>query len=173
MFLDETFFSAVFNITYTSLRVLSQHFVGILDNLSVAVLRQRRDESQSTIYKHGFHIGFKGNYAGSKEHKYFINNHLSFRVMYRKDLETDSIRIVGFEVTPNSHEYKEWDEKNPQWTTCKQNTKNIIQGSIVPQEVDTNKEVRVTEGLDSLVSGDLDFVLRKDRAKCYRSQSGK
>ncbi|GKE60957.1 transmembrane 9 superfamily member 7, partial [Tanacetum coccineum] len=38
----------------------------------------------------------------SKEEKYFINNHLSFRVMYHKDLETDSTRIVGFEVTPNS-----------------------------------------------------------------------
>lgn len=37
----------------------------------------------------------------SKEEKYFINNHLSFRVMYHKDLETDSARIVGFEVTPN------------------------------------------------------------------------
>ena len=37
----------------------------------------------------------------SKEEKYFINNHLSFRVMYHKDPETDSARFVGFEVTPN------------------------------------------------------------------------
>lgn len=37
----------------------------------------------------------------SKAEKYFINNHLSFRVMYHRDLETDSARIVGFEVTPN------------------------------------------------------------------------
>lgn len=100
----------------------------ILDNLPVAVLRQRRDGSQSTTYEHGFRVGFKGNYAGvssaaegscyswmpwniwslciylllqSKEEKYFINNHLSFRVMYHKDPETDSARIVGFEVTPN------------------------------------------------------------------------
>ncbi|GKD21026.1 transmembrane 9 superfamily member 7-like protein, partial [Tanacetum coccineum] len=74
----------------------------ILDNLPVAVLRQRRDESQSTTYEHGFRVGFKGNYAGSKEDKYFINDHLSFRVMYHEDLETDSARIVVFEVTPNS-----------------------------------------------------------------------
>nr|GEZ03826.1 hypothetical protein [Tanacetum cinerariifolium] len=89
--------------------------LGILDNLSVVVLRQRRDESQSTTYEHGLRVGFKGNYVGSKEDKYFINNHLSFRVMYHKDLETDSARIIGFEVTPNSinQEYKEWDEKNP------------------------------------------------------------
>lgn len=39
----------------------------------------------------------------SKEEKYFINNHLSFRVMYHKDLETDAARIVGFEVTPNRY----------------------------------------------------------------------
>ncbi|GJW94681.1 ribonuclease H-like domain-containing protein [Tanacetum coccineum] len=70
--------------------------------LTFAVLRQRHDGSQSTIYEHGFRIGFKGNDAASKEEKYFINNHLSFRVMYHKDLETDSARIVGFEVTPNS-----------------------------------------------------------------------
>lgn len=37
----------------------------------------------------------------SKEEKYFINNHLSFRVMYHKDPESDTARIVGFEVTPN------------------------------------------------------------------------
>ena len=36
----------------------------ILDNLPVAVLRQRRDGSPSTTYEHGFRVGFKGNYAG-------------------------------------------------------------------------------------------------------------
>ena len=36
----------------------------ILDNLPVAVLRQRRDGSQSTTYEHGFRVGFKGNYDG-------------------------------------------------------------------------------------------------------------
>ncbi|OMO70796.1 hypothetical protein CCACVL1_18656 [Corchorus capsularis] len=118
----------------------------ILDNLPVAVLRQRRDGSQSTTYEHGFRVGFKGNYAGSKEEKYFINNHLSFRVMFHRDTETDAARIVGFEVTPNSinHEYKEWDEKNPQVTTCNKDTKNLIQGSTVPQEVDVDKEVVFT-----------------------------
>lgn len=36
----------------------------VLDNLPVAVLRQRRDGSQSTTYEHGFRVGFKGNYQG-------------------------------------------------------------------------------------------------------------
>ncbi|CAK7356852.1 unnamed protein product [Dovyalis caffra] len=118
----------------------------ILDNLPVAVLRQRRDGSQSTTYEHGFRVGFKGNYAGSKEEKYFINNHLSFRVMYHRDPETESARIVGFEVTPNSvnHEYKEWDDNDPQLTTCNKDTKKLIQGSTVPQEVDVGKEIVFT-----------------------------
>ncbi|KZV28094.1 transmembrane 9 superfamily member 4 [Dorcoceras hygrometricum] len=36
----------------------------ILDNLPVAVIRQRRDGSTSTTYEHGFRVGFIGNYAG-------------------------------------------------------------------------------------------------------------
>ncbi|CDY23803.1 BnaA01g21540D [Brassica napus] len=118
----------------------------ILDNLPVAVLRQRRDGSQSTTYEHGFRVGFKGSYEGSKEEKYFIHNHLSFRVMYHRDQESDSARIVGFEVTPNSilHEYKEWDENNPQLTTCNKDTKNLIQGNTVPQEVEQGKEIVFT-----------------------------
>lgn len=43
-----------------------------------------------------------------------------------------------------NHEYKDWDEKNPQLTTCNQNTKNIMQGSTVPQEVETDKDVVFT-----------------------------
>ncbi|KAL6559964.1 Transmembrane 9 superfamily member 7 [Orobanche gracilis] len=118
----------------------------ILDNLPVAVLRKRRDGITSTTYEHGFRVGFKGNYAGSKEEKYFIHNHLSFRVMYHKDPETDSARIVGFEVSPVSinHEFKEWDDKNPNVPTCNQNTKNLDQGSTVPQEVDKDKDIVFT-----------------------------
>ncbi|CAM8938097.1 unnamed protein product [Rhodiola kirilowii] len=117
----------------------------ILDNLPVAVLRQRKDERQSKTYEHGFRVGFKTKYGGSKKETYFINNHLSFKVMYHKDPESDLSRIVGFEVTPMSihHEYKEWDEKNPQLVTCNSNTKNIIQGS-TPQEVDAGKEIVFT-----------------------------
>ncbi|KAK1435084.1 hypothetical protein QVD17_00844 [Tagetes erecta] len=37
-------------------------------------------------------------YARTKEEKYFINNHLTFTVKYHKDPQTDSARIVGFEV---------------------------------------------------------------------------
>jgi transmembrane 9 superfamily protein 2/4 len=36
----------------------------ILDNLPVAVLRQRKDGIQSTTYEHGYRVGFKGSYEG-------------------------------------------------------------------------------------------------------------
>ncbi|KAI3512539.1 hypothetical protein L1887_19855 [Cichorium endivia] len=82
----------------------------------------------------------------SEDAKYFINNHLSFRVMYQKDPENNSARIVGFEVTPTSikHEYKEWGEKNRQLTMCNQNSEKIIQGSTKPQEVATGEDVLFT-----------------------------
>uniref|UniRef100_A0A251UUG8 Transmembrane 9 superfamily member n=2 Tax=Helianthus annuus TaxID=4232 RepID=A0A251UUG8_HELAN len=68
---------------------------------------------------------------------------LSFRVIYHKNPDTDSARIVGFEVTPHSisHEYTEW---GPQITTCNKDTKNIIRGSTIPQTVDTDTEVVFT-----------------------------
>ncbi|KAF3785808.1 Transmembrane 9 superfamily member 7 [Nymphaea thermarum] len=96
----------------------------ILDNLPVAVIRKRRDGSKT--YEHGFLVGFRASYSGSKEEKYFINNHLQFKVIV-------------------NHEYKQpWDEKNPQLITCGTDSKNIIQGSTVPQEVEADKEVIFT-----------------------------
>ncbi|KAL6140745.1 hypothetical protein ACLB2K_059041 [Fragaria x ananassa] len=139
----------------------------ILDNLPVAVLRQRRDGSPSTTYEHGFSVGFKGNYAGRKEEKYFINNHLSFRVMYHKDPETDSARIVGFEfsymplVCSINHEYKEWDEQNTQLVTCNKDTKNLPPGSTVPQEVDKDKEIVFTFDV-SFKESDIKWASRWD-----------
>uniref|UniRef100_A0A7N0V032 Transmembrane 9 superfamily member n=1 Tax=Kalanchoe fedtschenkoi TaxID=63787 RepID=A0A7N0V032_KALFE len=118
----------------------------ILDNLPVAVLKQQRNGSPATTYEHGFLVGFKGSYQGRKDEKYFINNHLSFRVMYHRDSDTDSARIVGFEVTPISihHQHERWDEKFPNLTTCNANTKNLVQASTVPQEVEAGKEVIFT-----------------------------
>lgn len=118
----------------------------ILDNLPVAVPRQRRDGVQQPSYEHGYRVGFKGSYAnGNKDEKHFIHNHLSFKVMYHSDVETEEARIVGFEVIPSSvnHEYKEWDEKNMKLLTCTPGTK-LLPGSHSPQEVDTDKEIVFT-----------------------------
>uniref|UniRef100_A0A7C8ZPH8 Transmembrane 9 superfamily member n=1 Tax=Opuntia streptacantha TaxID=393608 RepID=A0A7C8ZPH8_OPUST len=131
----------------------------ILDNLPVAVIRQRRD-GQAKVYEHGFRVGFKGKYTGTKEEKYFIHNHLIFKVMYHKDPETDVARIVGFEVTPHSiaHEYKEWKDKNTQLATC---TKNILQSGTPPQEVDTDKDIVFTYDV-SFEESDIKWASRWD-----------
>ncbi|XP_074580505.1 transmembrane 9 superfamily member 7-like [Curcuma longa] len=103
----------------------------ILDNLPLAVPRQRRDGSQIHSYENGFRVGYKG-----RDNKYYLNNHLSFRVMYHKDAESDDFRIVGFEATPSSvkHDYTVWDDKNPKVSSCTSDSK-ISPGSNLPQEV--------------------------------------
>lgn len=105
-------------------------FGRILDNLPLIVPVRRPDQELSTVYQHGFYVGLRGQYAGvssraiticttlglfyekcsdhfflsnhlqSKDEKHFINNHLTFTVKFHKDPETDSSRIVGFEVKP-------------------------------------------------------------------------
>ncbi|XP_039684154.1 transmembrane 9 superfamily member 8 [Medicago truncatula] len=79
----------------------------ILDNLPLVVPIKRVDQD-STVYQLGFHVGLKGQYGGSKEEKFFIDNHLAFTVKYHRDSLTESARIVGFEVKPFSvkHEYE-------------------------------------------------------------------
>ncbi|KAF8401825.1 hypothetical protein HHK36_012771 [Tetracentron sinense] len=59
----------------------------ILVKLPVAVLRQRRDGNKMTTYEYGFRVGFRGNYTGRKDEKYFP--------------ETDLACIVDFDATPN------------------------------------------------------------------------
>ncbi|WOL09070.1 transmembrane 9 superfamily member 7-like [Canna indica] len=100
----------------------------ILDNLPVAFPRKRDGITPS--YERGFRVGNK------IKDKYIINNHLSFKVMYHKDPESEDARIVGFEVIPSSvkHEYGEWDDKNPKVKTCTADIK-LTPGSNALQEV--------------------------------------
>ncbi|EEF46872.1 transmembrane 9 superfamily member 8 [Ricinus communis] len=119
----------------------------ILDNLPLVVPRQRLDQESPTIYQLGYHVGLKGQYSGSKEERYFINNHLAFTVKYHRDLQTDSARIVGFEVKPLSvkHEYEgKWNEEKTRLITCDANAKHIVVNSNTPQEVEEKKEVIFT-----------------------------
>uniref|UniRef100_A0A0C9S7R3 Transmembrane 9 superfamily member n=1 Tax=Wollemia nobilis TaxID=56998 RepID=A0A0C9S7R3_9CONI len=119
----------------------------ILDNLPVAVPRQRADGSPVTSYEHGFRVGFKASYTGNPEERYFVHNHLMFDVKFHKDAETDSARIVGFEVTPYSvkHEFEQpLVEKNPHLTTCNPNTKHYVSYTDAPQEVEEGKEIIFT-----------------------------
>nr|XP_009759802.1 PREDICTED: putative phagocytic receptor 1a [Nicotiana sylvestris]XP_016509530.1 PREDICTED: transmembrane 9 superfamily member 10-like [Nicotiana tabacum] len=71
----------------------------ILDNIPL-VMPIKRPDLDTTVYQHGFHVGLKGQYAGSNEEKHFIHNHLTFAVKFHKDPQTDVARVVGFEVRP-------------------------------------------------------------------------
>ncbi|KAL8493043.1 hypothetical protein ACS0TY_024302 [Phlomoides rotata] len=121
----------------------------ILDNLPLVVPYKRAD-IDSLIYQHGFDVGYKLQYAGSTDAKYFIQNHLAFTVKYHKDEETDAARIVGFEVRPFSvkHGYGgKWDGKN-RLTTCDPHAKRTVTSSESPQEVEDKMEIIFTYDVD-------------------------
>ncbi|XP_020585765.1 transmembrane 9 superfamily member 7-like [Phalaenopsis equestris] len=135
----------------------------ILDNLPVAVPRQRRDGIQAPSYEHGFRVGYKDILvAGTKDEKYYINNHLSFTVKYHKDAESEDARIVGFEVIPSSvhHEFSEGDDKNLKLLTCNPNTK-IAPGTHAPQEVTADADIVFTYDV-TFQSSELKWASRWD-----------
>eukprot|EP00250_Pteridium_aquilinum_P010150 c19180_g1_i1 orf=176-2110(+) len=122
----------------------------ILDNLPVAIKRERRDGSSNLFfYERGFPVGFKpknGDVA-KEEEKYFIYNHLAFEVLYHLDSESGTSRVVGFQVMPYSvhHEYdKPWDPTKPRFTTCNQNSKVYVTNSMPPQAVEEGQEIIFT-----------------------------
>uniref|UniRef100_A0A7N0TCH8 Transmembrane 9 superfamily member n=1 Tax=Kalanchoe fedtschenkoi TaxID=63787 RepID=A0A7N0TCH8_KALFE len=122
----------------------------ILDNLPLVVPVERLDHDPTPIYQLGFHVGVKGQYMNTKEERHFIYNHLSFVVKYHKDIQSDSARIVGFEVKPFSvrHEYEgDWNEKN-RLKTCDPHAKQLVTNSNNPQEVEDNKEIIFTYDVD-------------------------
>ncbi|KAI5070332.1 hypothetical protein GOP47_0014675 [Adiantum capillus-veneris] len=121
----------------------------ILDNLPVAIKRERHDGSVNAyFYDEGFPVGYKSKSSETgKEDKYFLHNHLSFEVLFHLDPETATSRIVGFEVIPYSinHEYDgPWDASKPKLTTCNQNLKMSIANNMLPQEVEGGQEIIFT-----------------------------
>lgn len=125
------------SLIFISLEYL-QFFDRILDNLPLVVPIQWQDQASRPVYQLGFHVGLKGQYAGSKEEKYFMHNHLSFVVKYHNDMQSEAARIVGFEVKPFSvkHTYEgKWTEKT-RLTTCDPQTKYTVTSSNTPQDVE-------------------------------------
>ncbi|XP_022134964.1 transmembrane 9 superfamily member 8-like [Momordica charantia] len=119
----------------------------ILDNLPLVFPIQRNDQESSIVYQHGFHVGLRGQYAGSKEEKHFIYNHLTFTVKIHKDQVTELSRIVGFEVKPFSvkHGYEgAWSGTNTRLTTCDPHAKRMVTNSETPQEVEDKNEIIFT-----------------------------
>ncbi|XP_038710979.1 transmembrane 9 superfamily member 8-like [Tripterygium wilfordii] len=135
----------------------------ILDNLPLVVPIKRSDQ-ESPVYQLGFYLGLKGQYSGSKVDRYFINNHLAFTVKYHKDLQTDSARIVGFEVKSFSvkHEYEgNWNDDKTRLTTCDPHAKHMVVNSNSPQEVEEKMEIIFTYDVE-FVPSDVKWASRWD-----------
>ncbi|GJN15513.1 hypothetical protein PR202_gb02434 [Eleusine coracana subsp. coracana] len=118
----------------------------ILDNLPLVVPIARQDKD-AVVYQGGYHVGVKGQYAGNKDEKYFIHNHLTFLVKYHKDETTELSRIVGFEVKPFSinHQFEgAWNDKQTRLTTCDPHANKVVINSDTPQEVEAGKEIIFT-----------------------------
>ena len=131
----------------------------ILDNLPVAMVRmlQNEDGEQLKTYERGFPVGFKAkidadgawvppDVAGG-DAKAFINNHVRFAVLYHKDENTDSARIVGFEAEPFSvkHTYeKPWNPEKPILETCNAHRMTYVSYDQPPQEAREGEEVIFT-----------------------------
>ncbi|XP_038695268.1 transmembrane 9 superfamily member 8-like [Tripterygium wilfordii] len=135
----------------------------ILDNLPL-VFPIRRSDQESPVYLLGYYLGLKGQYSGSKVDRYFINNHLAFTVKYHKDLQTDSARIVGFEVKSFSvkHEYEgNWNGDKTRLTSCDPQAKRMVINSNSPQEVEEKKEIIFTYDVE-FVPSDVKWASRWD-----------
>lgn len=118
----------------------------ILDNLPLVMPIRRGDQDTTPVYQLGYYVGLKGQYAGTKDEKHFIHNHLSFTVRYHTDHQTELSRIVGFEVKPFSvkHEYEgEWSE-NTRLTSCDPHANRLVTSSTNPQEVEEKQEIIFT-----------------------------
>ncbi|KAL7587717.1 transmembrane 9 superfamily member 10 isoform X1 [Lactuca sativa] len=120
----------------------------ILDNLPlvVPITKSEQEQDSHVQYHHGYFVGHKVWYAGMKEDKYLINNHLTFTVKFHKDPEFEYARIVGFEVKPFSvkHQYDgEWSD-DTRLTTCDPHAKKLVAGVDPPQEIEDKNEIIFT-----------------------------
>ncbi|CAI9298288.1 unnamed protein product [Lactuca saligna] len=120
----------------------------ILDNLPlvVPITKSEQEQDSHVQYHHGYFVGHKVWYAGMKEDRYLINNHLTFTVKFHKDPEFEYARIVGFEVKPFSvkHQYDgEWSD-DTRLTTCDPHAKKLVAGVDPPQEIEDKKEIIFT-----------------------------
>ncbi|KAL6012172.1 Transmembrane 9 superfamily member 8 [Asimina triloba] len=134
----------------------------VLDGLPL-VIPIRSRHLKSPLYMHGFHPGIMGQYAGSSEKRYFINNHLSFLVKFHREPQIDSVSIVGFEVKPFSvkHEYEgQWNNKSG-LRTCDIHAKQSVFSSSSPQEIQDKEEIIFTYDVDFQES-EVNWTSRRD-----------
>ncbi|KAL4458390.1 hypothetical protein ABPG75_013255 [Micractinium tetrahymenae] len=116
----------------------------ILDNLPIGMVLMRDDDGEQVkTYERGFPVGFMDDNDRS-----YLNNHLTFTILYHKDAATDLARIVGFEVEPYSvqHAYEgKWEaDGSTTLKTCNPEEKKYVTDKGPHQLVAEGKEVVFT-----------------------------
>ncbi|XP_064624423.1 transmembrane 9 superfamily member 4-like isoform X2 [Lineus longissimus] len=111
-------------------RIRNQYYVHLLvDNLPVATKFQLLDTGE-VQYEHGYKIGFV------KDNKVYINNHLKLILKYHTE-DSETFRVVGFEVEPKSIKYGELKVKEGKCTV------DPPTKAIQPQEIIDKAENKV------------------------------
>eukprot|EP00850_Spirogloea_muscicola_P016320 SM000131S26750 [mRNA] locus=s131:364739:367927:+ [translate_table: standard] len=135
----------------------------ILDNLPVAVPRVHELENgKYTTYERGYAVGKK------VEGTYAIHNHLSFTVLIHKDPNTETSRIVGFEVKPVSikHTYDGvFDPMKPRLNTCNPMKKKFVdqvERIADLQTVEENDEIIFTHDVNFTMNNEIKWASRWD-----------
>uniref|UniRef100_A0A0E0LXV0 Transmembrane 9 superfamily member n=1 Tax=Oryza punctata TaxID=4537 RepID=A0A0E0LXV0_ORYPU len=117
-----------------------------LDNLPLSTPIRRIDKD-GFFYQHGYHIGVIGQFVGEEHKRYFIHNHLSFLVRYKRDIDTSASTIVAFEIKTFSVKHQseaQWDGANTRLSTCNANANRFILSSDSPQEIKVGEEIMFT-----------------------------
>eukprot|EP00850_Spirogloea_muscicola_P006427 SM000030S11436 [mRNA] locus=s30:626081:628979:- [translate_table: standard] len=133
----------------------------ILDNLPVAMPKVHELENgKYTTYERGYTVGKK------VEGTYAIHNHLSFTVLIHKDPNTETSRIVGFEVKPVSikHTYDGvFDPMKPRLNTCNPMKKKFVEERIADlQTVEENDEIIFTHDVNFTMNNEIKWASRWD-----------
>ena len=96
---------------------------------------------------------------------FFVNNHLRFTVLLHSDAETETSRIVGFEVAPVSvrHDFNgAWNERDPKLSSCsKLNHPSVVFEEDIdrtkPRDPRTVPPQKVEEGASIVFTYDVAF----------------
>lgn len=120
----------------------------VLDNMPAAVLMYDEETGDQHLQR-GFPLGYyeeEVDAAGNAQRYHYLYNHMHFRINYNPFEEEDAVRIVGFEVEPQSvqHQYDgaKFDKKFTQLSTC--NPAHHVDRTDPPQSVDGAQKVIFT-----------------------------
>ncbi|KAL9667089.1 hypothetical protein QQ045_001436 [Rhodiola kirilowii] len=104
------------------------------------------EEETINFYQLGFGLGVIAVYSGPEyaNDAFFIYNHLSFVVKYKRDVQRNSTNVAGFTVRPFSahHRYRGTWNENTRLTTC--DPLNGLSAAGGPQEVKETNEIIFT-----------------------------